>query len=349
MSNAAEGQQEETRVMQVRNPMAEVAERGGAGVPVQSGGGLVSIEAQRAVAEVQARMMIARSNPRNPRRAVDMILQDCQRIGLAEDAEYAYSRGGTEISGPSIRLAEAIAARWGNIASGIKEINRGAGYSECVAYAWDLESGYYDERQFQVRHWRDTKKGGYALEDERDIYELIANMGQRRKRAVLLTVLPGDVVDAARQQCAVTLKAKADTTPEGVSKMIAAFGEYGVSKEQIEQRLQRRIDSIQPAQMVGLKRIYASLRDGMSEPGDWFEPVPVAGAKNEAPRGSAGLKQAIKTQAAPATEPEPAPQEERQPENKADAELAPLAPAPAAEPQQEKSAKHRRPPVNMPE
>jgi hypothetical protein len=50
-----------------------------------------------------------------------------------------------------------------------------------------LETGYYDERQFQVRHWRDRKQGGgYQLTDERDIYELIANFGQRRKRAVLL-------------------------------------------------------------------------------------------------------------------------------------------------------------------
>ena len=48
-------------------------------------------------------------------------------------------------------------------------------YRAMFAYAWDLESGYYDERQFQVRHWRDTKKGGYAIKEERDIYELVAN------------------------------------------------------------------------------------------------------------------------------------------------------------------------------
>jgi hypothetical protein len=31
------------------------------------------------------------------------------------------------------------------------------------------------------------------------------------------------------------------------------------------------MDSIQPAQLVRLKKIYASLKDGMSKPSEWFE------------------------------------------------------------------------------
>lgn len=253
--------------LQTANPFAS----NGGQVATRPANALVQVEAQRAIAEVQARMMIARANPRNPVACVDALLQDCMRPSLAEHAVYQYARGGTDIEGPSIRLAEAIARRWGNIASGIKEVSRSAGYSECVAYAWDLETGYYDERQFQVRHWRDTKKGGYQINDERDIYELVANMGQRRKRAVLLSVIPGDVVEAAVHQCGVTLNAKADTSAEGMQKMVEAFKPFGVTREQIEKRIQRRIDAITPAQVVGLKKVYASLRDGMSVAGDWFE------------------------------------------------------------------------------
>lgn len=232
---------------------------------------LANVEQQRAIAEVQARMMIARAHPRDPRECLDNILRQCTRPGLAKTALYAYARGGAEITGPSIRLAEAIAQSWGNIASGIKEISRIGGYSECVAYAWDLETGYYDERQFQVRHWRDTRQGGHALTDERDIYELIANMGQRRKRAVLLTVIPGDVVEAAVDQCEQTLKAVADTSPDAIQRMVKAFQQFGVTKEQIEARIQRRIESILPAQVLQLSKIYSSLQDEMSSPQDWFE------------------------------------------------------------------------------
>ncbi len=236
-------------------------------------GALVSVEQQRAIAEVQARMLIARANPRDAIGCMDLILQDCTRPTLAAAALYAYARGGTDISGPTIRLMENLARRWGNVASGIKEISRQSGHSECVAYAWDLETGYYDERQFQVRHWRDTKSGGYQIRDERDIYELIANMGQRRKRAVLQAVIPGDVVEAAVEQCEATLQANADTSPEAIMKMVTAFGAYGITKEQIEARCQRHLEAIRPAQLVQLRKIYASLKDGMSEASDWFAPI----------------------------------------------------------------------------
>ena len=250
-------------------------------VAVNAGGnrGIVAVESQRAIAEVQARMMIARANPRDPIRAMELVLNDCTRPTLADHAIYQYARGGTDIRGPSIRLAEAIAQRWGNIASGIKELSRSGEYSECVAYAWDLESGYYDERGFQIRHWRDRSQrqgGGYQLTDERDIYELIANFGQRRKRAVLLTVIPGDVVEAALEQCERTMHARADVTPEGIKRLIETFAELGITQPQIEARIQRRLDAIRPAQVVMLRKIFTSLKDGMSEPADWFEAVPLA-------------------------------------------------------------------------
>jgi hypothetical protein len=260
------------------NPFGQASEIAGQNT------GLAAAEQQRMIAEIQARIVVARSNPRDPVRAMDRILDDCTRVSLAEGALYSYSRGGTDISGPSIKLIETVARRWGNIASGIKEISRRNGYSECVSYAWDLESGYYDERQYQIRHWRDTKKGGYVLTDERDIYELTANFGQRRKRACLQTVIPGDVVEAAVEQCERTLVDKADTSPEAVKKMEDAFAAIGVTKALIEERIQRRIGSIRPAQVVQLRKIYNSLRDGMSEVEDWFGIVTI---DQEAGGGSA--------------------------------------------------------------
>lgn len=287
---------------------------------VAQAGALAQVEGQKAVAEIQARMLMARRMPRDPVAAGELILQDCERPSVAEHAVYQYARGGTDISGPSIKLIETVARRWGNIASGIKEVSRGAGYSECIAYAWDLESGYYDERQFQVRHWRDTNRGGYALKEERDVYELIANQGQRRKRACLQTILPDDIVVAAVAQCEKTLRAKADTTPEGIERMVKAFGDYGVTRAQIEKRIQRKLDSISPAQVVGLKKVFASLRDGMSSAQDWFEhaageaPAPDDGAPAGATaterakdalrktRGKAAPKDAPKADAADAAQ-----------------------------------------------
>ena len=120
-------------------------------------------------------------------------------------------------------------------------------------------------------HSRYTRSGTKKLEDPRDIYELVANNGARRLRACILASIPGDVTEAAMQQADVTLKSKADTSPGAMQKMVAAFAEFGVQREHIEKRIQRRIDAITPAQVVSLKRIYVSLRDDMSTAADWFE------------------------------------------------------------------------------
>ena len=84
---------------------ARVQAEGGVSNPFRMGnsttipaGALVSIEQQRAIAEVQARMIIARANPRDPLRAVDNILRDCMRERLAEGALYQYAKGGSSIS-----------------------------------------------------------------------------------------------------------------------------------------------------------------------------------------------------------------------------------------------------------
>jgi hypothetical protein len=240
------------------------------------GGALAQADQQRAIAEVQARMMIARMNPRDERAAMDRIMNACARPTLADSAVYTYSRGGQDVSGPSIRLAETIGQNWGNIEFGFRELSRGVDsdgvtFSEVEAFAWDIESNTRRPVMFRVRHWRDTKKGGYPLKDERDIYELTANMAQRRVRACILAVIPGDIVEAATQQCEVTMKTKADTSPEAMAKMVEAFAGFGVTKDQIEKRIQRRLDAIQPAQVVALKKIYASMRDGMSRAEEWFE------------------------------------------------------------------------------
>ncbi len=176
------------------------------------------------------------------------------------------------------------------------------GVSECLAYAWDLETNFRDEKRFQVKHWRDTRSGGYAIKEERDIYELIANMGARRKRACLLAVIPGDVQDAAVKQCHVTLTTKAEVTPERIKAMLELFAQYNVTKEQIEKRIQRRLDSITPSLFVQLGKIANSLRDGMSKPEEWFEPEASAGGNGRHPLARRRRRRGRETGAARARE-----------------------------------------------
>ena len=240
-------------------------------------GALAEASIQRDIAEVQAAVVMAKRFPRDPIQAMDRILQAFTRPSLCCESDgrtpalYEYARGGQEISGLSIRAAEVLAQNWGNIICGVSEVARHLGESECIAYAWDLETNFRDERRFVVKHQRDTRRGRYVLTDERDIYEAVANYGARRKRACLLAVIPGDVQEAARQQIDLTLKTTIQLTPERLQTMLEVFASYNVTKEMLETRIQRRLESITPALFLQLGKIANSLRDRMSSPGDWFE------------------------------------------------------------------------------
>ncbi|WP_340611101.1 hypothetical protein [Xenorhabdus bharatensis] len=253
--------------------MSNVINPFGSNVPqAQSTQGMVAVEQQRAIQEVQAAMVIAKKFPRDPIVAMDKILQACTRATLAESALYSYSRGGAEVTGPSIRLAEAVAQNWGNIQFGIRELEQKSGESTVEAFAWDIETNTRQVKTFTVPHIRFTRNGKKKLEDPRDIYELVANQGSRRLRACILSVIPGDVIEAAVNQCDVTLKSNADTSPESIKKMVDVFKtEFGVTSDQIQKRIQCRVEAMRPAQMVQMKKIYASLRDGMSSVDDWFD------------------------------------------------------------------------------
>ncbi len=220
----------------------------------------------RQAQEVQAAMVVAKNFPRNPQQSLDRILASCTRPTLAENATYEYSRAGNKIYGPSIRLAECIAQSWGNIDFGFIELDRSNGESTVMAYAWDLETNTRQSRVFSVKHQRDTKTGSYALTEERDIYETIANHAARRIRACILALIPGDVIDAALRQCDTTLKAQQNGVPiETIRRdMIAHFAEYGATPEMLAAYCQKQsADYLDEADIRRLKRVYTSFQEGL--------------------------------------------------------------------------------------
>lgn len=277
------------QVERIANPLANspVVAAPNMGASAQA---LIAREAQN----IQVQMMMARHFPRDQMKALDRIINAFTIPELCEDALYAYSKGGSSIGGLSIRAAEVLMQNWGNIRSGIDELTRVNGQSEFLTYAQDLETGTIDEKKFFVRHWIDSKKGGRATTDEREIYELGANYGARRKRANILAIIPKHVQNAAERQIEVTLKSKAEVTPDSIKGLLEAFGRFNVTKEMIEKRIQRHIEAMLPAQLINMRRVYASLKDGMSSPEDWFEITPASSESTDGGPKSTTQSDAVK-------------------------------------------------------
>ena len=303
--------------------------------------------AQREVAEAQSMMLVAKRFPRDTVTALNRILNACTRPKLAEVATYAYVRGGVQVTGPSIRLAEAIAQNWGNMTCGVREIEQVGIKSVCEAFAWDLETNTRVAKTFVVPHIRTAfNKETQAVEkkvltDPRDIYEMVANQGARRLRACILAIVPGDVVDEAIDQCEKTLASNDENvSDESKAKLLKAFAEFGVGIADLQAYLQCAIHAVTPQQVVRLRQIYASLHDGFGKPEDFFKTMVGKGKAPESASEQAGkqssqkksldaVKAALggrKGKAAAkrpepqpeAQQPQPAPQSEAQPEQPAD-------------------------------
>lgn len=232
---------------------------------------LTQVEQSRAVAEVQSAYVIAKRFPRDSHKSFNSIMKSCERPFLAEQAMYAYPRGNTVVTGPSIRLAEVLLQMWGNCDAGVREISQSNGVSVAEAYAIDLETNTRITKLFHVPHERHTKKGKQKLTDPRDIYELVANQGARRMRACILGIIPGDIVDAAIEKCKKTLTNGKEPIADRIRKMVELFDEQGVKIEHIEKRLGHKLDATIEAELITLKGIFRSLRDGMAKREDFFE------------------------------------------------------------------------------
>lgn len=262
-----------------------------------NGSGVMAQVAQtRQAAEIQAAMVIAQKFPRDTMRSYSRIMEDCKRKTLAEKSVYAYPRGGTTVTGPSIRLAECLARAWGNMDFGITELERkpamgnipGESDNDLLLRLGNkhqinnsFHSPSFSRQIFKLENGQ-KKKIQEQLTDERDIYEMIANQGARRLRACILKMIPVDIVESAVDQCEKTMEGGNGPLIDRVRAVVLAFQAYAVTQEMIEKRLGHKIEATSEAELVKLKSIGNSLKDGAASREDFFELPQTDEAKAEA-------------------------------------------------------------------
>lgn len=209
--------------------------------PTRVGQG-TAVEQSRAVAEVQAAIVVAQQVPRNITSAIAEMQQVCKRKRLAERAFYSFPRSSGTVSGPTVHLARELARCWGNVQYGLIEMRRDDEYgeSEMQAFAWDVQTNSRVSSTFIVPHRRDTQRGPTKLTDMRDIYESNANNGARRVREAIFAVLPGWFVDEAVDICRETLRDGGGVPlPQRISQAVKAFEGIGVHVDRMETKVGR--------------------------------------------------------------------------------------------------------------
>lgn len=274
-------------------------------------GQATAIEQSRAIAEVQGAIVVAQRVPRSVPNAVEAMRETCQQPGLANRAFFRYSRGGGQITGPSIHLARELARCWGNVQYGLVELSRddSKGESQMLAFAWDVQTNTRASTTFIVKHGRDTRDGVKPLTDLRDIYESNANNGARRLREQIFAILPKWFTEEAQDRCRATLEnGGGKPLPARIADLVAAFAEIGVHVDQLERKIGRARASWNAQDVAALQVIGKSVKVGESRVEDEFPDDRVTVDE-------------IRAQAAPAQEPRPQNRSrnvKRQPEPAAD-------------------------------
>lgn len=284
--------------------------------------GAVAIEQERAIAEAQGQMILAKRFPRSMAQARADFMEACKSPEFAAKAFYAVPNRG---SGPSIRFAEEAARCYGNFQYGHRELSRSEGKSEVEVFAWDMEKNNHSRRQITVLHIRDTSNGPKKLTDQTDIDNRVANVASKQMRGRILALLPKELVEAGQAACKLTIAGGNDVPiTKRVADMTAAFSKLGVNAKQLAAYIGHSLDDVTTDELADMLGVFNAIREG-AKPSEYF-----AATEQAADATAAGINAAIGKAPAPAALP-PAAAPAQAPAAAAPAQApAAAAPAPAA-------------------
>lgn len=223
----------------------------------------------REQAEIQSACVMAMKNPRDEERAYERTMIACRRHSFSEKALFSFPRGGKTIYGPSINLAREMARLWGNMRHGFDIIQNDDQQVTIRGWAWDLETNTKTTQEASFSKLIQRKINGKATwvqPDERDLRELINKHGAIAERNCIFQIIPSDFVEDAINECRRTQQQQVKRNPQDAKqKILSAFAEIGVKKQQIEQILKHSIDKITDEEIVRLRGIFTSMKeDGLA-------------------------------------------------------------------------------------
>lgn len=260
-----------------------------------------SAVAQQATAQVQARYLMALKRPRNMDNVRVLLLRECKRPGFAHSARYRKPIG-KGIEGPSIRFAEAAARLMGNILPetlttyddaekrivrvSVTDLETNICYSRDVVIEKTVERSQPKDGIFlRVRVNSQGKKTYLVPATEDDLLNKENALISKALRTAILRLLPGDILEEAMEQCIETARDRSAQDPDAERKRLAdAFAELRVMPTDLAAYLGHDMGSTSPAELVELRGIYVSLKDGEAKWKDILD-AKAAEEKGEKPEG----------------------------------------------------------------
>lgn len=237
--------------------------------------------AAQAQALVQARFIMALRNPRDLMQVRQRMLADAKRPGFARVAIYSVPRGGKEITGASIRFAEAALRAYGNCDIATTIIDDTAVRRIVHVSVTDIETNYAAaqdivvektmERKFQLKGQQEIARRLNSYGDLVYLYpapesEVLVKQNalvSKAIRTLALRLIPGDIVEEALWQVEETMLQEDAQDPAGTAKRICdSFQAIGITAAQLKSFLGHSADTVTPQEAAALRSAFTALKDG---------------------------------------------------------------------------------------
>jgi hypothetical protein len=222
----------------------------------------------RAVTEGEVNQQIATAKrfPRNLKAVYGEVLT--LATGDEETAEscfYSVPRGGKQIEGPSIRMAEILASSWGNMRVASRIVAEDGGSVTCEGLAWDLEKNVCISAQAARKlHGKKDRRTGERLPPDADEIALAKMSGQAiARRNAILQVIPGAWIKTVMSEVRKVAIGKADTLPNRREKVLDYLAKMGVQRDRVLRLLgAESVDAIDGEGVLTLRGIAQRIKDG---------------------------------------------------------------------------------------
>jgi hypothetical protein len=255
--------------------------RGFGGIEVAGENAATQALIAKATADIQARWVMAMRRPRNPKDVRQLITKECERPSFAKEAMYTIPRGGSKITGLSIRFAEVAMRCMGNMSCEAQTLFDSDEERLVRVTATDYETNASWHRDITVKKTIERKqlqRGQRALRtrvnsygdmiyivdaNDDDVATKEAAMISKAARTAILRLVPGNIQSECEKICEATM-AKADARDPDAARneVFDGFSKLDILPSDLEQWLGHAIERITPHETTELRNLWIAIRDG---------------------------------------------------------------------------------------
>lgn len=221
-------------------------------------------------AEIDTQIATAKAFPRSLQKFRDKALSMATfSEDIAASCTYALPRGGRTLEGPSIRLAEIVAASYTNIQYGGRVISNDGKMIVAQGVCIDLENNVKGTVEVSRKI---TDRTGKTYSEDMQVVAGNAAIAIAVRNAIL-KVIPAALVSDIQEQAKEVAKGTAETLVVRRNKAISYFKSIGVTEKQLCDVLSvQKIEDIDLDKLATLTGFKAAIKNGESTIKDIFDP-----------------------------------------------------------------------------